>query len=242
MQSENKRACAACGAANTIDATACWQCLARFGDNVAAAGGSLPTQTGPVGGQPRYPLPSPMPAPPAAPARAASTGVRVLVGVLAAIAGYVGVQYLLGGSDVTIPDTVAGVPRMHDAMAAEFEEDLLDEAARYDMQAEAAVFGSVGVPDFLLIVVEGSTDETTDEMFDSFVQGMSEGGATVDSLRRTGELAGASYRCVGAEAAGTGVGVCMWRTDDHVGIVLDLMSDTRTAEALTSAVYGDVAG
>jgi hypothetical protein len=166
----------------------------------------------------------------------------VLVGVLAAIVGFVGVQRVLGDGDVAIPERVAGATRMHDAMATRFEQQMVAEAARYDLQADAAAFGSGGVPDFLLVVVEGSTGETTDEMFDSFVEGMSQGGATVDTLRRTGELDGASYRCVGAEAAGTGVGVCMWRADDHVGIVLDLVSDTRAAETLTSTVYRDVVG
>ena len=90
--------------------------------------------------------------------------------------------------------------------------------------------------------MNGSTPETTDEMFDSFVEGMSQSGASVDTARRTGELDGASYRCVGAEAGGAGVGVCMWRADDHVGIVLDLAGDTSSTETLMRSAYSDVVG
>jgi hypothetical protein len=168
--------------------------------------------------------------------------VRIVVGLFAAVLGYIGVQQLLGGGGVEIPDTVAGAARMHDGMAAQFEEQMAAEVSTYGVDAEAGAFGNAGVPEFLLVVVNGSTPETTDEMFDAFVSGMSQSGASVDTARRTGELDGASYRCVGAQAGGTGIGVCMWRADDHVGIVLDLAGDTGSTETLLRSVYTDVAG
>ena len=251
MQTEDKRACGACGAANRTDALSCWQCFARFDAPLPPAPGpgvgSAPGQ--PMGAperlRPGFPPPAPAMQSPVSSAGSSGTGmsivVRIVVGLLAAFVGFVGVQRVLGGGGVEIPETVAGLPRMHDAMASQFEEEMKTEAARYSMDAEAGAFGSGQVPDFLLIVVNGSTWETTDQLFDSLVQGMSEGGATVDTQRLTGELGGATYRCVGASAVETGFGVCMWRADGHIGIVLDLESDTSTAETLTQTVYRDVA-
>jgi hypothetical protein len=237
MQTENKRACAACGAANRTDIDTCWQCFAPLGAAMPPAP-NMPTSASPA------PFGTPVAAPPVASAGAggASKAVRIVVGLLAAFLGYIGVQQVLGGGGVDIPDTVAGVARMHDGMAARFEDEMVAEVASYGMDAEAGVFGGGGAPEFLLVVVNGSTPETTDEMFNSFVDGMSQSGASVGTARRTGELDGASYRCVGAQAGGTGIGVCMWRADDHVGIVLDLAGDTSSTETLLRSVYTDVAG
>ncbi len=234
MQTENKRACAACGAANRTDIDTCWQCFAPLG-----------TAMPPAPGMPPPGAPAPFGTPAATPPVAsigASTAARIMVGLLAAFLGYIGMQQLLGGGGVEFPDTVAGATRLHDGMAAQFEEQMAAEVSTYGVDAEAGAFGNAGVAEFLLVVVNGSTPETTDEMFDAFVDGMSQGGASVGTARRTGELDGASYRCVGAEAGGAGVGVCMWRADDHVGIVLDLAGDTGSTETLLRSVYSDVAG
>lgn len=235
MQTENKRACAACGAANRTDIDTCWQCFAPLGTAMPPAPGMPPSGAPP-------PFGTPAPAPAAAKSGGASTAARIVVGLLAAFLGYIGVQQLLGGGGVGIPDTVAGAERLHDGMAAQFEDQMAAEVSTYGVDAEAGAFGNAGVPEFLLVVVNGSTPETTDEMFDAFVSGMSQSGASVDTARRTGELDGASYRCVGAQAGGTGIGVCMWRADDHVGIVLDLAGDTGSTETLLRSVYSDVAG
>ena len=236
MQTENKRACAACGAANRTDIDTCWQCFAPLGAVMPPAPGS------PASGSP-VPFGAPVAPPPVASVNAGAGKVaRIVVGLLAAFLGYIGVQQLLGGGGVEIPDTVAGVERLHGGLAARFEDEMAAEVATYGMDAEAGAFGNAGVPEFLLVVVNGSTPETTDEMFDAFVDGMSQSGASVGIARRTGELDGASYRCVGAEAGGAGVGVCMWRADDHVGIVPDLAGDTSSTEALLRSAYDDVAG
>jgi hypothetical protein len=237
MQTENKRACAACGAANRADIDTCWQCFAPLGAAMPPAPG-MPASGSPV------PFGAPVAPPPAASVRAGGSSKvsRIVLGLLAAFLGYIGVQRVLGGGGVEIPDTVAGVARLHDGMAARFEDEMVAEVDSYGLDAEAGVFGNGGAPEFLLVVVNGSTPETTDEMFGSFVEGMSQSGASVETARRTGELDGASYRCVGAEAGGAGVGVCMWRAEDHVGIVLDLAGDSGSTETLMRSAYGDVAG
>jgi len=237
MQTEDKRACAACGAANRTDTDSCWQCLAPLGAGMPPApGASTGSATAPFG--------APIAPPPVASASAGGTSkvARIVVGLLAAFLGYIGVQQVLGGGGVEIPDTVAGVERMHGGVASRFEAEMAAEVDRYGMDAEAGVFGNGGAPTFLLMVVNGSTPESTDEMFDSFVQGMTQGGASVGAVQGAGELDGASYRCVGAEAGGAGVGVCMWRADDHVGIVFDLSGDSGSTETLMRSAYDDVAG
>jgi hypothetical protein len=237
MQTENKRACAACGAANRTDIDTCWQCFAPLGTAMPPAPGMpAPGAHAPFG--------TPAPSPPVASGGGggASTAARIVVGLLAAFLGYIGVQQLVGSSGVELPETVAGATRLHDGMAAQFEDEMAAEVSTYGVDAEAGAFGNAGVPEFLLVVVNGSTPETTDEMFDAFVDGMSQSGASVDTARRTGELDGGSYRCVSAQAGATGIGVCMWRTDDHVGIVLDLVGDTGSTETLLRSVYDDVAG
>lgn len=237
MQTEDKRACVTCGAANRTDAGSCWQCFASFG-------ASMPPAPGMPASRPPVPFGAPVAPAPATTldAGGASKVARIAVGLLAAFLGYLGMQQFLGGGGVEIPDTVAGVARLHDGMAAQFEDEMAAEVDSYGLDAEAGAFGNGGVPEFLLVVVNGSTPETTDEMFDSFVEGMTLSGASVDTKRGSGEIDGASYRCVGAEAAGAGMGVCMWRADDHVGIVLDLDGDTGSTETLMRSAYGDVAG
>ena len=109
--------------------------------------------------------------------------MRIVVGLLAAFLGYIGVQHVLGGGGVEIPDTVAGVARRHGGMASRFEDEMAAEVGSYGMDAEAGAFGNGGVPEFLLVVVNGSTPESTDEMFDSFVEGMTQGGASVGAVQ-----------------------------------------------------------
>jgi len=236
MQTEDKRACAACGAANRTDTVSCWQCLAPLDASMPPAPGA------PAGSSPASFGPPIAPPPVASVGGGTSKAARIVVGLLAAFLGYIGVQQLLGGGGVEIPDTVAGVARMHGGVASRFEAEMAAEVDRYGMDAEAGVFGNGGAPAFLLMVVNGSTPESTDEMFDSFVQGMTQGGASVGAVQGAGELDGASYRCVGAEAGGAGVGVCMWRADDHVGIVFDLAGDSGSTETLMRSAYDDVAG
>jgi hypothetical protein len=162
--------------------------------------------------------------------------LRVIVGVMAAAVAYIGVQHFLSRS-VEIPESIAGTPRMHDALSKTFEEQMGTEAEKFDVQLEAATFGRSGQAEFLVVVVNEAALETTDQLFQSFARGFAEGGATVGADKSEGELKDASYRCVSATGPGVQVGTCMWRADRHVGIVLDLDSDLKSAEALTAQIY-----
>ncbi len=112
------------------------------------------------------------------------------------------------------------------------------EAERSDVQAEAGMFGTVAHPEFLVVVVNGSPSESTDELFESFTRRHDRRAEPlVGGDKRQGELKDASYRCVAASGSGMRVGTCMWRADDHVGFVLDLDGDIKSAEQLTSQAY-----
>ena len=49
----------------------------------------------------------------------------------------------------------------------------------------------------------------------------------------TGSFDGADYRCLTAEASATEVGMCMWRANDHMGIVMGVDGDAASTQALT---------
>jgi hypothetical protein len=168
------------------------------------------------------PSPTPLPAPAPSSSGSASTIVRFLVGAVAAAAGYFGFQALFGGPSVELPASVAGSPRMTDATAKEFEASTLEEAQSWDLDAQAGVYGKV-FPEVFVILIDGSAIETTEELFDSLLQGMASAGATVDESNvLSGEHDGSDYRCVAVEGSGIQASACMWRADAHVGIVMDI--------------------
>lgn len=255
MQDTERSSCTACGAANSTDATHCWQCYARFmpappsrtGAGPPIEGAQIPpTVPADPAGQIQGVRPgSPPPAPPPI-VSSSSNGVgagmvvRVLVGVVVAAAAFMFVQRFMNRG-VQIPDSVAGNPRMTDSAALDFEEQMKSEAQKFGMEIQAAAFGSSGRPDFLLVVANGSAVESTDELFASFTEGINQGGASVSGAPVSGELhGGTTYRCVGASGNGMEIGTCMWRADDHVGVVFDLDGDVASARALTATIYDEL--
>jgi hypothetical protein len=165
--------------------------------------------------------------------------VRIVAGTMVAFAGLAFVRGFLDRG-VQIPDSVAGASRMTDAAAVDFEQQMKDEADKFGMEVQAAAFGTTGRPDFLLVVANGSAVESTDELFASFTEGITQGGASVSGTPTSGDLGGASYRCVGASGNGIEVGTCMWRADDHVGVVFDLDGDAASAQRLSATIYDEL--
>src|SRR5688572_28433832 len=131
MQVDQERACASCGSGNAPDAGFCWRCLVPL------------TQTPPApddsrgGGSSDLP-PAPVPRPLQDPAtRARSSRVTgVIVSLVAAVVGYLGVQYLMGPC-LSLPDTLAGAERLTDPGSQRFERSMADEGDRYGIDAEA---------------------------------------------------------------------------------------------------------
>jgi hypothetical protein len=98
-------------------------------------------------------------------------------------------------------------------------------------------------PRFFVIVVDGTAIETTDQLFDAFVVGFTQAGATVDQTRATsGERGESEYRCVSAAAAGQQVVACMWRDSDNVGIVFEMPGSTKGTRRLLWQIHDTVVG
>lgn len=241
MQVEQKRACGSCGSQNAPDASFCWRCLAPFVQ--------VPPVPGAVPGRPKNPLP-PVPPPWSPPGQSqepteaarSSKVVRTIVSLVAAAAGYLGVQYLMG-SNLSLPDSVAGAQRLTDPASQRFERDTADQGDRYGIDAEAGVYGSSLAPAFFVILVDAAAVETTDELFDSLVAGFAKAGADVDDAGAKSGTRGASdYRCVSAIAGPETAVACMWRDEGNVGIVLKLSGDLRGTRRLLWAVHDTVVG
>lgn len=235
MQVEQKRLCTACGSESAPDASFCWRCLVPF----AQVPPPPPIGIGHPGLQGR---PMPAPSTPAPPARGGrpSKVVGAIVSAIAALAGYVGVQYLLG-PDRSLPDALAGATRLTDAPSKEFERSTSEEGDRYGISAEGGVYGTGGRPRFFVILVDGAAIETTDQLFDALLAGFAEAGATVDEARATsGERGESDYRCVTATAGGQHAVACMWRDADNVGIVFEADGSTKGTRRLLWTVHDTV--
>jgi len=242
MQVEEKRACGSCGSQNAPDAGFCWRCLAPFVQ--------MPPVPGTTHGRPGTPLP-PIPAPwsPPGPSQEPSAGssaprsskaVRTIVSIVAAAAGYLGVQYLLG-PNLSLPDSVAGAHRLTDETSQRFERDTAAQGDRYGIDAEGGVYGTALGPEFFVILVDAAAIETTDELFDALVMGFSKAGAAVDNAgAKSGARRGSDYRCVSATSGQQTAAACMWRDEGNVGIVLELSGDLRETRRLLWAVHDTV--
>lgn len=239
MQVEQRRACTSCGSENSPDAGFCWRCLVPFAN--------VPAPPRVASGSPGArvpPAPVSWPPPPQGPAKRGSSPkvVRAIVSLVAAIAGYFGVQYLMGPS-LSLPDTLAGHERLSDPESQRFERYTAEEGDRYGIDAEGGVYGSPLAPEFFVILVDAAAAETTDQLFDALVMGFSQAGAVVDEAdARSGTRRGSDYRCVGAVAGTETAVACMWRDEGNVGIVLDMSDDLRTTRRLLWTVHDTVVG
>ena len=239
MKVEQRRACTSCGSENAPEASYCWRCLTPFGQ-------APPGPGRPVGRPGTLPPPPGSwipPMPQEARTRGASSKLAgAIVSIVAAAAGYFGVQYLMGAG-IQLPDTLAGAERLTDAESKRFEDFTADEGERYHIEAEGGVYGSPMAPEFFVILVEGSAVETTDQLFDALVMGFSQAGAAVnESDVRSGTRGGSDYRCVAATAGPQTATACMWRDDDSVGIVLELSAGARETQRLLWTVHDTVVG
>jgi hypothetical protein len=238
MQVEQKRACASCGSGNAPDAGFCWRCLVPLTSippSPGASRGAGPSVLPPV--PVRRPLQDP-----ATRARISRvTGVTgVIVSLVAAAVGYLGVQYLMGRG-LALPDTLAGADRLTDPGSQRFERSMADEGDRYGIDAEAGVYGAALAPEFFVILVDGAALETTDQLFDALITGFSQAGAVViEGGAKSGTRRGSDYRCVGAVAGAETAVACMWRDEDNVGIVLAPSTDVRDTRQLLWTVHDTI--
>jgi hypothetical protein len=247
MQVEDKRACPSCGTDNAAASSYCWKCFANIptadGQPYASRPGmpNPPEAASQIGSpwlRPGLPteIPAPVPAQPPKRSKALSTIVSVVVGAVAVF----GVRTLLDGGAPALPDTIAGSPRMTDGMAQSFEDEMAKQAGTFGLDVAAGIYGS-SAPEFFVILVDDAAAETTDQLFDSFVSGMSQAGASVDTnAGQSGPLGDAEFRCVPVSAPGVNAGACMWRSESDVGIVLQLNGGVGDTRELLTTVHAAV--
>lgn len=226
MQVDERRACPSCSADNPHEAEFCWQCYTRF----------VPEPPAPA--QPGWgPAQTPAPSVPVTlePPSGRGRVVRIVVGVVVALAVAAVARNLLTPR-YHVPETVGGQPRIHTTASDRFEHEMIAEGDKEGLTIEAAVYGADGEPDVLLVLVDGTAAENTDELFTSFLDGIASSGVSVDqNARSTGSHAAAEWRCLPLSVGRAAAVACMWREDASVGITLDLSPVTDPSDALVAA-------
>jgi hypothetical protein len=239
MQTEERSICPSCGGDNPKAAAFCWRCYASFSTPQAGPGAPVSSLGAP--GVSRMPIP-----PPSIPASPVSSGgtstlVRVVVGVAAGLIGLFGVRALLDRGP-SLPDVLAGTPRITTQEMKDFEKQMVEDGKRSDLDVAAGAYGTGGVPTFVVLLIEGRTIEETDDIFSEFVGGMTSGGATVEtSATESGQRDGLEYRCVPIAAPQIEAAACMWRDDGTVGIVFRLGAGIDETKDLLFKTYDELA-
>jgi hypothetical protein len=242
MQTEERSICPSCGGDNPKAAAFCWRCYANMspaspGSGLIVEGAS--TSLGRPGVQ-RMPSPPPMPAAPMSSA-GPSTIARLVIGAAASLIAVFGVRSVLDRGP-SLPDTLAGTPRITTQEVKDLEKGIVAGAKRSNVDVAAGAYGSGGVPTFVVMLVEARTIEATDDIFEQFVGGMASGGASVQqSATESGEHEGVDYRCVPVSAPQIEAAACMWRDDDSVGIVFRLGAGMDETKELLFRAYDEIA-
>ena len=225
MQAEERSLCPSCGAENPRSAGFCWQCYTSFTRTPANATTQAGASTTAFFHPGMSVAPS-MPPPPAMSPPPGPTGpsklARVAIGIVAVLVATFGVR-LLSHKGPSLPDSLNGQPRMTTQLVKDFERQMVDEGKKANLDVAAAGYGTGATPSFLVMLVQGKAIESTDQLFDRFVEGMASGGATVDrSATQSGQRNGTEYRCVPISTPQHQAAACMWRDNGTVGIVLNL--------------------
>jgi hypothetical protein len=170
-----------------------------------------------------------------------SWGVRIVVGVLASLVGLYGARMLLDRGP-SLPGSIAGVPRMTTQDVKDFEDQMAKEGKQRGLKVAAGAYGTGVTPDFLVLLIQGSAVESTDTLFDEFVQGMASSGATIDSANTdSGQRGSTEYRCVPVSTTAVSAAACMWRDNGNVGIVLRLNATVDSTRDLLFTTHDAVA-
>jgi hypothetical protein len=218
------RACATCSTMNPASASFCWKCLA-----------TLPPANASV-----RPFPAPGAIPPplgeptnAAPSRRLRLPVAIIVGLVAAFLGHA-IFGALFGTDLTMPESVAGLPRDHSAAAQRFEDEA-ENGFGQDVHAAAAAYGETEPPQFFIIAI-ADPSSAADQAFQSYANGFmsgSNGQTSVDVAgRSTGERDGATFICADVTGALAGT-LCMWKADGVSGLFHAIRKERPEALAFT---------
>jgi len=152
-----------------------------------------------------------------------------------------GVRSVLSGGP-SLPDTLAGTPRMTTDDVKDFEDEMSNYGERYGLDVAAGAYGSGVVPTFFVLLIDGRSAEETDDVFNEFVGGMTSGGATVETSAVTsGTRDGVEYRCVPVAAAQVQAAACMWRDEGSFGVVFRFDAGVEETTDLLVRVHDEIA-
>ena len=111
--------------------------------------------------------------------------VRIVIPLVAAVGGfYLGWRLFAGG--ISLPEEVAGIPRLEDAASTQVT-DLLDEAfTRLGVDAKAGLYGEPNAagPSVLLVVVDDAPPADPDLQFSQFAAALTQSGHGTDRSGR----------------------------------------------------------
>jgi len=161
------------------------------------------------------------------PPRKSKTGsiVAILVVIVAVLA--VG-GYLLTKSanrTATLPENVAGFPRLHDATATQLEQQLKGQQFA-GLQFQAGLYGTTGSPGLIVLVTDKGPRGDVEQDFSSFASGYAGSGAgSIDQSKKvTASRGGIDFACAPATVATTQAGICVWRDANILGAVLSFQT------------------
>jgi hypothetical protein len=241
MQTEERAVCPSCGGDNPKAAAFCWRCYANMTQTPAGPGNIGERGTARSFGHPAMPTPiqPSMPAPPMS-RNGPSTIARLVVFAAASLIAVFGVRSVLDRGP-SLPDVVAGTPRITTQEMKDLEEEMIDGTKDSGLDVAAGAYGTGALPTFIVLLVEARTSEATDDIFNEFVGGVTSGGATVEaSSTESGEREGVEYRCVPVVAPQIQAAACMWRDDGSVGIVLQLDAGIAETKELLFRAYDEI--
>jgi len=203
--------CGSCTTANAADARFCWKCYTPFpgsASGLPAPPSAAPAPTGlssaPGLGRARMPAPQA----PARKHRSRRGLIYVTVLIVVAVVG------ALSATSFEMPESIGGVPRMHDAVATEYEDAIAEWASNSGgLHLQGAVYGTGVQPDFIVGAVDEDVINDPDDILRVVVGSITMGGKSVATLFGQD---GFEYRCV--QATGQ-MSVCVWKESGNAGFV-----------------------
>jgi hypothetical protein len=237
VPADDRRPCPSCGAGNLASALSCWQCQAPFRQSPStygSPGAPAPGWSGRAGLDYR-PIPESVTPPRHRPIH---TIIGAVLLVLSAAGGFSGFRYLTS-SGVDLPQSLVGADRL-EIPAIETEIDRFKrEVASLGFQGDAAMYGTAGIPSFMVMVVGDSPENG--EIEDSFLQAFAEGFSSSGSLQvdlasiDVTQEGDATFRCTRI-TGGPQVSMCMWVDPGSVGFVFAYLQAVDPTRELTRQI------
>ena len=148
--------CSACGADNASGADFCWQCFAPF-HRVAPARPAAPPTAGPTWMSSRQPV--------AGPTVKKRRSYRTLIIAAVVVVGGLAAYGSASRTHFSIPESIDGVPRMHDVTSQRFEAAVAkwgEESGGLSLQG--AAYGNGVTPDFAVGAADDPVKNDPDDI------------------------------------------------------------------------------